>query len=125
MAIERWKYIERPYEYSDVMLLRGSLKIKYTLAEIGAIKFWNRLQGDKPVAALGALTGNQAVQQVRAGLKSIYIANTLGLHKQTISFYLTGRRTPKKETLKEIAKRCRCKLGDFYDNKEEAEEREY
>ena len=69
---------------------------------------------------------NKLKEKIKAsGLKSIYIANTLGLHKQTISFYLTGRRTPKKETLKEIAKMCRCKLGDFYDNKEEAEEREY
>ena len=59
---------------ADVMLLRGSLQIKYTLAETGAIKFWNRLQGKEPVAALGALTGNQAVQQVRAGLKSIYVS---------------------------------------------------
>ena len=74
MTIDRWKYIERPYEYTDVMSLRGSLQIKYTLAETGAIKFWNRLQGNKPVAALGALTGNQAVQQVRAGLKSIYVS---------------------------------------------------
>ena len=60
-----------------------------------------------------------------SGLKSNYIADSLGLHKQTISFYLTGRRTPKKETLKEIAKLCRCKLGDFYDTKEEAEAREH
>ena len=60
-----------------------------------------------------------------SGLKSNYIADTLGIHKQTISFYVTGRRTPKKETLKDIAKICRCKLGDFYDTKEEAEEREH
>jgi len=72
--MDRWKYIERPYEYTDVMSLRGSLHIKYTLAETGAIKFWNRLQNNKPVAALGALTGNQAVQQVRAGLKAIYVS---------------------------------------------------
>ena len=74
MTIDRWKYIKRPYEYSDVMLLRGSLQIKHTLAETGAIKFWNRLQGKEPVTGLGALTGNQAVQQVRAGLKSIYVS---------------------------------------------------
>jgi len=74
MTIDRWKYIERPYEYTDVMSLRGSLQIKYTLAEIGAIKFWNHLQGNNPLVALGALTGNQAVQQVRAGLKSIYVS---------------------------------------------------
>ena len=74
MTTDRWKGIKRPYEYTDVMALRGSLQIKYTLAETGAIKFWNRLQGNKPVAALGALTGNQAVQQVRAGLKAIYVS---------------------------------------------------
>ena len=61
-----------------------------------------------------------------SGLKSNYIADTLGIHKQTISFYVTGRRTPKKETLKQIARMIHCKLGDFYDSKEEWEEtREY
>jgi len=74
MTIDRWQYIKRPYDYTDVMSLRGSLKINYTLAETGAIKFWNRLQKKEPVAALGALTGNQAVQQVRAGLKAIYVS---------------------------------------------------
>jgi len=74
MTIDRWQYIKRPYDYTDVMSLRGSLQIKYTLAETGAIKFWDRLQGPQPVAALGALTGNQAVQQVRAGLKAIYVS---------------------------------------------------
>ena len=70
----RWDGIKRCYDWTDVMSLRGSLKIKYTLAEKGANKFWARLQEDKPVAALGALTGNQAVQQVRAGLKAIYVS---------------------------------------------------
>jgi len=74
MTIDRWQYIKRPYDYTDVMSLRGSLQIKYTLAETGAIKFWDQLQGPQPVAALGALTGNQAVQQVRAGLKAIYVS---------------------------------------------------
>ena len=60
-----------------------------------------------------------------SGLKSSYIAQSLGLHKQTISFYLTGKRKPKKETLKEIAKICRCKLGDFYDSQEEVQAREH
>ena len=65
-------------------------------------------------------------ERIRAsGLKSNYIADNLGLHKQTLSFYLTGKRNPKKETLKEIAKMCRCKLGDFYDSQEEAETREH
>ena len=70
----RWDGIERPYNWGDVMALRGSIKIKYSLADFGSIKFWNQLQGDEPVAALGALTGNQAIQQVRAGLKAIYVS---------------------------------------------------
>ena len=70
----RWKGIERPYDWNDVLSLRGTLQIKHTLADNGAKKFWNRLQSDKPVAALGALTGNQAVQQVRAGLEAIYVS---------------------------------------------------
>jgi len=70
----RWDGIERPYGWGDVMALRGSIKIKYTLADFGSMKFWSQLQGDEPVAALGALTGNQAIQQVRAGLKAIYVS---------------------------------------------------
>ena len=70
----RWDGIERPYGWGDVMSLRGSIKIKYSLADFGSRKFWNQLQDDKPVAALGALTGNQAIQQVRAGLKAIYVS---------------------------------------------------
>jgi len=58
-----------------------------------------------------------------SGMKSNFIANHVGLHKQTLSFYLNGRRQPKKETLKQIAKLIHCKLGDFYDSKEEWEER--
>ena len=69
---------------------------------------------------------NKLKEKIRnSGLKSNYIADQLGFHKQTISFYLTGDRKPKKETLKEIAKLCRCKLGDFYDKKEEWEKREH
>ena len=70
----RWKGIKRLYDWSDVMSLKGSLPIKYTLADVGSRKFWKQLHDDKPVAALGALTGNQAVQQVRAGLKAIYVS---------------------------------------------------
>ena len=69
------KDIERPYEYADVMALRGSLQIKYTLAETGCNKILETTcKGNKPVAALGALTGNQAVQQVRAGLEAVYVS---------------------------------------------------
>jgi isocitrate lyase len=70
----RWEGIERPYDWGDVLSLQGSIKIKYTLADFGARKFWKQLQEEKCVSALGALTGNQAVQQVRAGLKAVYIS---------------------------------------------------
>ena len=58
-----------------------------------------------------------------SGMKSNFIADKVGLASITMSFYLTGRRKPKKATLKQIAKLIHCKLGDFYDSKEEAEER--
>lgn len=68
----RWKGIERPYSAEDVVNLRGSFKIDYSIARMGAERFWNLLQTDEFVAGLGALTGNQAVQEVQAGLKAIY-----------------------------------------------------
>ena len=68
----RWQGIERPYSAEDVLRLRGSLQIEYTLARHGAEKLWHYLQEDDWVNALGAVTGNQAMQQVRAGLKAIY-----------------------------------------------------
>jgi isocitrate lyase len=70
----RWEGITRDYSAEDVLRLRGSIDIKYTLAEMGAKRLWNLLHTDQYVAALGALTGNQAVQQVRAGLKAIYLS---------------------------------------------------
>src|SRR5215471_18602795 len=70
----RWHGIERPYSAEDVIRLRGSIKIDYTLARLGAERLWNLLHGEPYVAALGALTGNQAVQQVKAGLKAIYLS---------------------------------------------------
>jgi len=71
---ERWKGITRPYSAEDVLKLRGSIEIEYTLARRGAEKFWNLMQTEEYVNALGALTGNQAVQQVKAGLKAIYLS---------------------------------------------------
>ena len=68
----RWKGITRPYSASDVVRLRGSVPIEYSLARLGAEKFWNLLQSETVVSALGALTGNQAVEEVQAGLKAIY-----------------------------------------------------
>src|SRR6202030_1999195 len=70
----RFDGIERPYSQQDVERLRGSVVIEHTLARRGAEKLWDLLQSEDFVAALGALTGNQAVQQVRAGLKAIYLS---------------------------------------------------
>lgn len=71
---ERWNNIKRPYIKEEVLSLRGSKKIEYTLAKDGANKLWDLLQEEEAVRALGALTGNQAVQQVKAGLKAIYLS---------------------------------------------------
>ena len=70
----RWKGITRPYTWEEVERLRGSLHIEYTLARRGAETLWQMLQADSFVAALGAMTGNQAIQQVRAGLNAIYVS---------------------------------------------------
>ncbi|RBW67829.1 isocitrate lyase [Bacillus taeanensis] len=70
----RWRGIERPYSAEDVLKLRGSIQIEYTLAKMGSERLWNLLHTDPFVRALGALTGNQAVQQVKAGLKAIYLS---------------------------------------------------
>ncbi len=68
----RWEGVIRPYSAADVEHLRGSVRIEHTLADLGARRLWDLLKTEDYVAALGALTGNQAVQQVRAGLKAIY-----------------------------------------------------
>src|SRR5881392_3654225 len=70
----RWNGIVRDYSAEDVLRLRGSIDIKYTLAELGAERLWQLLNEEPFVAALGAMTGNQAMQQVRAGLKAIYLS---------------------------------------------------
>ncbi|WKN43052.1 isocitrate lyase [Tunicatimonas pelagia] len=70
----RWKGIERPYTAEDVLKLRGSVNIEYTLARNGAEKFWKKLTSQPFIAGLGALTGNQAVQEVTAGLEAIYLS---------------------------------------------------
>jgi isocitrate lyase len=70
----RWKGIERPYTAEDVLRLRGSIQIEHTLARLGAERLWELLQTQPYVNSLGAMTGNQAVQQVQAGLKSIYVS---------------------------------------------------
>src|SRR5206468_4242919 len=70
----RWKGISRNYSVSDVRRLQGNVIIEHTLARRGAEKLWSMLQAESFINALGALTGNQALQQVRAGLKSIYLS---------------------------------------------------
>ena len=70
----RWHSVERPYSADDVVRLRGTVQVEHTLARRGAEKLWRYLGEEPFVNALGALTGNQAMQQVRAGLKSIYVS---------------------------------------------------
>src|SRR5690606_15071863 len=70
----RWKGVERPYAAEDVLRLRGSVLIEHTLARLGAQRLWNLLHDEPFVRALGALSGNQAIQQVEAGLKAIYLS---------------------------------------------------
>jgi len=71
---KRWADIKRPYSAEDVVRLRGTVQIEYTLARMGAERLWQLLHEEKYVHALGALTGNQAVQMVQAGLKAIYLS---------------------------------------------------
>ncbi len=70
----RWKGIQRSYSAADVVRLRGSVQVEHTLAKRGADKLWNLLHTEPFVNTLGALTGNQAMQQVKAGLKAIYLS---------------------------------------------------
>jgi isocitrate lyase len=70
----RWNGVERPYASEDVIKLRGSIQVEHTLARLGAERLWWLLNDESYVPALGALTGNQAVQQVKAGLKAIYLS---------------------------------------------------
>nr|MBA3389785.1 isocitrate lyase [Rubrobacter sp.] len=70
----RWDGVERPYTAEDVLRLRGSIKIEHTLARLGAERLWRMMHEQPFVRSLGALTGNQAVQQVKAGLEAIYLS---------------------------------------------------
>lgn len=70
----RWRGVKRPYTAEQVLKLAGSVRIDHTLARLGATRLWNLLHDESCVTALGALTGNQAVQQVQAGLKAIYLS---------------------------------------------------
>src|SRR6266498_4970019 len=70
----RWAGIERPYSAEDVVRLRGSIRVEHTLARLGAERLWARLTGGGYIGALGAMTGGQAVQMAKAGLKAIYLS---------------------------------------------------
>jgi isocitrate lyase len=70
----RWEGVTRSYTATDVERLRGSFRIEHTLARLGAERLWTLLHEQPYVAALGAVTGNQAVQQVKAGLPAIYVS---------------------------------------------------
>jgi isocitrate lyase len=91
----RFDGIERPYSPDDVLRLRGSVPIEHSLARRGALKLWELLKQDEPIRALGAVTGNQAMQMVRAGLDAIYLsgwqaaadANTAGAMYPDQSLY--------------------------------------
>ena len=71
---DRWSGIERTYTAEDVIRLRGSVVEEHTLARLGSERLWQLIRGEQPVRALGALTGGQAVQMVRAGLEAIYLS---------------------------------------------------
>lgn len=70
----RWDGVERPYTAEEVIKLRGRVEIEYSLAKLGAKKLWHKLHTQSHVAGLGALTGNQAIQEVTAGLDAIYLS---------------------------------------------------
>jgi len=71
---ERWHGISRPYSVEQMLKFRGTLKVEYTYAHAGALRLWHLLHTEDFLPALGALTGNQAIQQVEAGLKAIYLS---------------------------------------------------
>ncbi len=91
----RWENVQRGYAAADVLRLRGTVKIEYSLARQGAEKLWRHMATEPFVNALGALTGNQAMQQVKAGLKAVYVsgwqvaadANTAGAMYPDQSLY--------------------------------------
>jgi isocitrate lyase len=70
----RWKNVKRGYTAADVVRLRGSLQVEHTLARAGAEKLWNLVHTEPYINCLGALTGGQAMQQVKAGIKAIYLS---------------------------------------------------
>src|SRR5215469_33620 len=73
-ADSRWTGVTRPYTAEDVERLRGSMRIEYTLARKGAQRLWDLLRTQSYLTAVGAMPGNQAIQQVKAGLQAIYVS---------------------------------------------------
>ena len=73
-AAGRFEAVERPYLPEDVLRLRGSLQVRHTFAERGSNRLWELLRCEPYIPCLGAMTGNQAMQMVRAGLKAIYLS---------------------------------------------------
>ena len=73
----RWAGIKREYSAEDVVRLRGTVHVEHSIARLGAEKLWKSVNSEPFVNALGALTGNQAMQQVKAGLKAIYLSLSL------------------------------------------------
>ena len=68
----RWNGVDRTYSAEEVVKLRGTVQIEHTLARLGAEKFWRLVNQEEPLCGLGALTGNQAIQEVQAGLRASY-----------------------------------------------------
>jgi isocitrate lyase len=85
----RWAGIERSYTSADVVNLRGSVVEEQTLAKNGAARLWQLLHDQTYVRALGALTGNQAVQQVKAGLQAIYLSMAGGRRRESCRPHLS------------------------------------
>src|ERR1700733_13257534 len=73
----RWQGIDRRYSDDDVLKIRGSVKIEHTLAKLGAERLWQLMHDEPYVNALGAITGNQAIEMVQAGLQAIYASGNL------------------------------------------------
>jgi isocitrate lyase len=89
-ANPRWRGIARPYTPAAVLRLRGSVQVEHTFARMGADRLWDLVHDEPNVGALGALTSNQAIQQVKVGLKAIYVSGW----QVATDANLSGQRTP-------------------------------
>src|SRR5438445_533406 len=107
----RWSGITRPYSYSDVLRLRGSIQIEYTLARLGAERLWNLMHTDAYVPALGAITGNQAIELVQAGRQSR--CAHAGVHRET-GGGATGCRRLRRADDSDRADRCQLRRSPTF-----------